>query len=285
MEQLDRETIVCPCCQGSSASPWAEENGYVAVKCSGCGLVFVNPRPANALIAEAVETGIHADVPHERTAIGRRDARKVDRYHRVLGTLFRDIWDAESPISWLDVGAGYGEVVEAVSSLVPGGSTVIGVEPMQPKARQARDRGLDVRQGYLSDVAERVGFLSLVNVFSHIPEFRGFLSEVRATLIPGGEVFIETGNIGDLASHRDAPSELDLPDHLVFAGENNIVRFLEEAGFAIVTITRTRRDGVTNFAKNIVKKALGRDVHFRMPYTSNYRTLLIRARMTRGDAR
>lgn len=273
------ESIVCPFCGESENLPWAQENGFTAVKCLGCGLVYVNPRPSLSLISEAVQTGVHSGVDHGRTAIVRRVGAKVTRYKKILASMFADVWGKSKKISWLDVGAGYGEVVEAVSALVPTGSKVEGLEPMKPKAVHARARGLTIREDYLSEVLEKFDFLSIINVFSHIPDFRVFLKDVKRVLVDNGEIFIETGNIADLTGSHHAPTELDLPDHLVFAGEKHIIGYLSEAGFAVLEIRRMRKDGLINFAKNIIKKLIGRQVTLAIPYTSRYRSILIRAKL------
>src|SRR5690625_2385341 len=194
------ERITCPLCQTTPSENWAEENGYVAVKCKKCGLVYVNPRPVAALVQEGVETGIHKEVDAEKNAIARRIPKKVDRYKKLFGAMFKDVFDANLGIRWLDVGAGYGEVVEAITAIAPEGSIVEGIEPMTPKAEAAKKLGLKVREGYVEDVAERYDFASLVNVFSHIPDFALFLRSVAKILRPGGELFLETGNVGDLAN-------------------------------------------------------------------------------------
>lgn len=270
------EVINCPSCNASRSTFWTEENGFTAVKCSECGLVYVNPRPIAALIDDAVKTGVHSDVDHGRTAIVRRAASNVRLYQKILSSMFSDVWEKSTPISWLDIGAGYGEVIEVVASLAPRGSTIEGLEPMEPKRIAARKRGLTMREGYLTDVKSKFDFVSLINVYSHIPDFHAFLGDLRKILSTGGEFFIETGNIGDLGSH-EVPSELDLPDHLVFAGERNLEEYLTNAGFKIVEIRRRRKDGVINFVKNIAKKILGRQVNLTLPYTSRYRTIMIRA--------
>lgn len=277
------ETINCPYCGESKSLPWATENGFTAVKCSGCGIVYVNPRPLLSLISEAVQTGVHSGVEHGRAAIARRVVAKVARYKKLLSSMFNDVWHNPQEISWLDVGAGYGEVVEAVSALAPPGSKIEGIEPMKPKAEQAKRRGLSIHKAYLSDVDEKYDFLSLINVFSHIPEFRDFLiRDVKRVLKRNGEIFIETGNIGDLNSRQDIPTELDLPDHLVFAGEKHIIGYLLEVGFGILEIRRIRKDGLLNLAKNLAKKLLLRGkVVWAIPYTSPYRSLLIRAKLQR----
>ncbi len=273
------EEIACPLCERTEYEAWTVENGYSAVKCSHCGLIYVNPRPAADLIATGVETGVHVEVDHERDAVAYRIGKKVKRYQRIFGALFADVWARDTPISWLDVGAGYGEILESVMALAPEGSRIAGVEPMKPKADDARSRGLPVTNGYLADIDEKFEYLSVVNVFSHIPDFHSFMQEARQVLVPGGELFVETGNIGDLDSVKQVPTDLDLPDHLVFAGEQNMIDYLAEAGFSIVAIERGRKDGFVNFLKNFARKAMGRNVTFAVPYTSPYRTLRIRAKL------
>ena len=121
--------------------------------------------------------------------------------------------------------------------------------------------------------------MSLINVFSHIPDFHHFLQQLKRVLAANGELFLETGNIGDLTSSDQVPTELDLPDHLVFASERNIHQFLSDAGFRVVEVKRIRKDGMIAVAKNIIKRILGRKVAITLPYSSDYRTLLFRARL------
>lgn len=278
------ENINCPLCSEATSINWAEENGYTAVKCVSCGLVYVNPRPSLSLISEAVKTGVHSDVEHGRTAIVRRVVTSVARYKNIISYMFSDVWHSNKPISWLDVGAGYGEFVEAVTSLAPSGSRIEGLEPMKPKADDAKKRGLKIKEMYLSEVSDKYDILSLINVFSHIPDFNMFLKDVKNVLTENGEIFLETGNTGDLISCHEVPGELDLPDHLVFAGEKNIIAYLNEAGFSIIYIKRIRIDGLINFTKCFVKKLLGRKVTLSIPYTSKYRTLLVRAKLLTDES-
>lgn len=278
------ETIACPYCGSSRHHPWAQERGFTTVRCDECGLLFCNPRPAAALIDVAVRSGAHGPEAEGLVVSARRVGAKVARYRRVLGELFDDLWAGDRPVSWLDVGAGYGEVLEAVTSLAPAGSTIRGLEPMHPKVVKARERGLNIAEDYLRPGQPRAQVISIVDVFSHIPDFRAFLGDVRAALEPGGEIYIETGNLADLRTRDEFPGELGLPDHLVFAGEKHIVGFLDRAGFDVVRIRRWRIDGVVNFAKNVAKKLLGRPAAFGIPYSSDYRQIQVRARLRPATA-
>ncbi|MCR5871125.1 MULTISPECIES: bifunctional 2-polyprenyl-6-hydroxyphenol methylase/3-demethylubiquinol 3-O-methyltransferase UbiG [unclassified Sphingomonas] len=272
------ETIPCPNCKSAQFEPWAEEIGFRVVRCASCRLLYVNPRLPMAAIDKAVQTGAHGEEAGGLIVTSRRSPRRVTAYYNKFKDLFADKWAGGQPIRWLDVGAGYGEIVEAVSRLAPPGSVVEGLEPMKPKADAAKARGLAVKQQYLSADHPKVDVVSTVDVFSHIPDFDAFLGDVRAVLAPGGEVFVETGNLADIENRNEFPDELGVPDHLVFAGEAQITQYLERAGFSVVDIRRSRLDTLESFVKGVAKKILGRNIILRMPYTSSYRSLLIRAK-------
>lgn len=273
------ETVPCPYCGSARHEAWATELGFTTVRCADCGLLYCNPRPAAALIDAAVRTGAHGPEAGGLVVTARRLPGRVAAYRRLFGDLFDDLWRAGRPVSWLDVGAGYGEILEAVTSLAPAGSRIRGYEPMHAKATSARARGLDVVEDYLRPGAARAQVISVVDVFSHVPDFGAFLAELRQALEPGGELYVETGNLADLERRDQFPYELGLPDHLVFAGERHLRGYLERAGFEIVRVRTQRIDGLVNLAKNAVKKLIGRPAAFGLPYTSAYRQLQVRARL------
>lgn len=273
------ETIPCPYCGSPRHAFWAQELGFAAVRCTDCGLLYCNPRPTAALIDAAVRSGAHGEEAQGLVVSARRAGRKVRQYQRLFRRMFDDVWSRGQPVSWLDVGAGYGEVLEAVTALAPAGSRIVGLEPMRPKAQQARARGLSIVEDYLRPGQPSVQIISLVDVFSHLPDFGRFLDDVRAVLEPGGQLFVETGNLADLTSRADFPGELGLPDHLVFAGEHHLRGYLERAGFEIVRWHSRRIDGFVNLAKNLAKKLLGRPSALGLPYSSRYRQLQVRAQL------
>jgi len=273
------ETIECPLCGGARGVEWGAENGFSCVKCSGCGLVYVNPRPSLAEISHANEIGEHRTSGEVLHVVYKRSRRKALRYATTVRRVFPDIVASSTPVRWLDVGAGFGELVEVLQEILPAGSQVMGIEPMAPKALDAQARGLPVYQADLSDIAGRFDVISLINVFSHIPDFRDFLARLRPLLKDGGELFLETGNGGDLASMRDYPDLLYLPDHLVFAGEAHLRDYLKQSGFAVRSTTAIRVDTGMQFGKNLVKAALGQRIKLSMPYRSPFRRVLMRAQL------
>jgi len=275
-----KELIPCPLCSSNHFSLWASENGFDCVRCSSCGLLFVNPRPTMNTIEQAVTHGVHSlDGMGKINVRARREAHKVSSNKRLIKSLFGEIIHNSKPFSWLDIGAGYGELVEALLKIAPRGSRIEGIEPMSFKVNYAQSLGLPIRACYLNKITSSYDFISILDIFSHIPDFRSFLKDIKEVLNPEGQILIKTGNAADIGHRRNFPGPLTLPDHLVFAGKKQLARFLDEAGFDIVSFTEDRIDGFIYCAKNAVKWILRKPVILSFPYNSPTRTLLIRAKL------
>jgi SAM-dependent methyltransferase len=276
------EQIACPLCGASEAWPWGAENGWKAGKCCNCGLVYLSPRPSRAEISAANELGQHRTSAGVLDVVHGREARKVEHYGKVFDRLFADRMASPAPVRWLDVGAGFGEVVEALQRRLPRGSVLEGIEPMHAKVAEARRRGLPITAKLLAELPHRYHVISLINVFSHLPDPRGFLRDLGQHLLPGGDLLIETGNGGDLPDARSFPGPLYLPDHLQFAGEVHLERFLNDSGFAVLAKHRQRTDTLRLALHWAAQKARGHPARIRLPYTSPFRTIFYRARTGRA---
>ena len=274
---LELQAVPCPLCDAWGGTRWGFENGFEALKCDACGFVYVSPRPADAEISEATQTGQHRHESGEMSVVYKPSKRKLARYRRrikrVLGSQL-----GKRPVSWLDIGAGFGELVEALDSLLPAGSTADGIEPMEPKAKHAAARGLSVSSAPLHTVQERFDYVSLINIFSHVAYPREFLKQVVARVSPGGTLVLVTGNGGDLASAKDYPDRLDLPDHLTFAGQRHISSALAAVGFEVYRVDAQRLDTAAWTVKAIIKRAMGTKMPLTLPYTSPFRDVLYLAR-------
>jgi SAM-dependent methyltransferase len=275
--QLWLEPISCPLCRASDTRPWGCENGYDAGKCNSCGLVYVNPRPTMAHITEANKIGQHR-TDSGSIDVAYRPSRRKELYHRnVVQQLFDEELRSGKAISWLDVGAGYGELMHALAGLLPSGSKIHGVEPMETKARYARNRGF-LLSGTLKDISTQYDVVSLMNVFSHIPDFDRFLTELKHVMRKDSTILLETGNGGDLDTSDQYPDKLYLPDHLVFGGLSHVESYLKRNGFELMSVKTSRVDTLSWALKCVVKRSLGRDAKVVIPYTSPFRTVYFKAR-------
>jgi 2-polyprenyl-3-methyl-5-hydroxy-6-metoxy-1,4-benzoquinol methylase len=230
------ERVACYVCGQQNDEVWARENGYAAVRCGHCGLVYVDPRPRLESISAAARTGFH-DGADQLNVVGSYGGEpRVQRYVDILRDLYGEGYFYKSGESWLDYGCGYGEFLEALRKESGRSLRLTGLEPNEIKAASARERGLDVGFGP-SKLTGRFHYISLLNVYSHLPSPPETLTELRERLEPGGELLIETGNFAEL-EREQIPTKLDLPDHLSFAGERLVRRVLEKAGFRMQKIIR-----------------------------------------------
>lgn len=229
------EYVNCYNCGCADATPFAVENGYSLTKCTECGLLYVNPRPSIEEIEQAHRLGQHRGMkPIETT--GYYDFSKVSSYVRTLRDIFRDGSDLHGK-KWLDVGCGYGEFMFALKRFSKNGVDVIGVEPNVHKTAAANKKGLKVSYFDLDDHSEKYDYLSILNVYSHLPDPPKALAAWTRLLKPGGELLLETGDTADMSSETH-PTPYYLPDHLSFASESIVTHVLEKAGFEIMEVQK-----------------------------------------------
>lgn len=223
----------CYYCGGSSRRPFATENGFALVQCSGCGLLYVSPRPREQDTAEAVRQGLH---PGNLETTARFYPPHLWEYRRVL----RDLYGAELTgrnRSWLDVGCGHGEFLLTLKRVAGRHVAAIGSEPNVHKQESARSRGLDVTFIALDRHDRKYDCISLLNVYSHVPDPGALLELLRQRLAPGGELVLQTGDISGLTPDT-LFRPMYLPDHLSFATEAIVTGLLRRKGYRIVKVRK-----------------------------------------------
>lgn len=228
-------TADCYHCGSRDHAPYLTENGFTLVRCRGCGLLFVTPRPDDAEIAAAVRLGLHRG-ESDLHVTGVYDPTWIPFFRRVL----RDLYGAGLPAAggaWLDIGCGHGEFLEAVQGFGAGRVRVRGVEPNEGKQRSARSRGLDVSLFDLEAHGGSYDFLSLMNVYSHLPDPPAAIRSWTRLLKPGGEFLLQTGDSARFEP-RDQYRPLGLPDHLSFVSEAILRELLGRCGFEVLAVRK-----------------------------------------------
>lgn len=224
----------CYNCLSQQSEYYAEENGYMLVKCSACGLLYVQNPPSLDQITNAHTQGLHGGKKTIQVT-GRYDPFAVKRYSSILGDLFEN--GLQDEIHWLDVGCGYGEFIEALKEFGPRSLKILGSEPNVHKQKSARARGLDVQFIDLNMHQNKYDYISLLNVYSHLPNPPLFLSKLKDILKPNGEIIIETGDTANLSA-SDHYRPFYVPDHLSFASEKIVTDILLRLGFEIIALKK-----------------------------------------------
>lgn len=244
----------CYYCESLEHTFYAEENGFVLVKCDGCGLLFVENRPNDNEITIAHKQGKHRGLK-EFDVTGEFKFKKVNNYLKVLEDIFKG--DIGKNKSWLDVGCGHGEFMVAVRKYNSTEIVAKGTEPNVLKQKSARKRGLDVSYIDLESHKEKYDIISMLNIYSHLPDPPKFMISLKKLLKPCGELLLETGDTANLAA-KDHYRPFYLPDHLSFASEGIIIGIMKRLGFEILSINKYPfiRTDTISIAKEIVKVIL-----------------------------
>lgn len=228
--------VCCYNCSSTHYALYATENGCNLVKCDGCGLLYVNPRPSEEEIEEGVQMGAHRGGQRLLESTGHYIAAKVAIYHKVLTDIYgRELQSRKR--TWLDVGCGHGELLVALREISRNNVVAKGVEPNRNKIAAACKKGLDVSYFDLASHDEHYDFISLLNVYSHLSNPADFLRLVAQRLRPNGELLLETGDSANLPADEH-PRPFLLPDHLSFASEQILLNMLKTAGFEIISVRK-----------------------------------------------
>ena len=244
----------CYNCGAEENTFYAKENGFSLVKCKACGLLYVEERPGDNEISQAHKQGKHAG-HSEFDVTGMFNPGKISQYIKVLEEFFKG--DLASKKKWLDIGCGHGEFMMALHKYSSGKITVIGTEPNVKKQESARKRGLDVSYFDIETHEEKYDVISMLNVYSHLPDPPLFLKSLKKLLNPGGELVLETGDTAGFSA-KDHPRPYYLPDHLSFASESILIGILKRLDFSTIKIVKYpfMRFDLNSFSRELVKVIL-----------------------------
>lgn len=202
------------------------------VRC-GCGLLFVDPRPADpAAVNEALYGG-------ERRA-GERD--RSARHDALLREAIARVGRDRRP-RVLDVGCGQGAFLLRARAL---GVEAVGLDLSPARAAEAAERtGATVHAGPLETLPPAAPFdlIRVHHVIEHVPSPRALLTAARDRLAPGGQVALVTPSAASLAHAVLGPAWRQLGraanGHLALLDPDTLRALAAAAGLSVRSL-RTR---------------------------------------------
>ncbi len=196
--------------------------------CVKCGLVWVDPQPANDDIEKFYSSeyrikykgAFHPKPKH----CYRETLRAIDRAARFL-PVYR------SGMRALDIGAGAGFFAYVLKRK---GILIDGIEPNEEYANYARaELKLDtIRTGFLKDIAAKnlYDLITINHVFEHLQDPRQAMMQMHKLLNEGGRILMEVPNI-EATYH--APNKTFHVGHLFWYNPATIRALAMQLGFTV----------------------------------------------------
>jgi len=202
------------------------------VRCSGCGLIYLNPRVRADLIIESYSNAADPtfiDQNEERVKTFERSLRQLAR---------RQGFAPDGTKRILDIGCAGGAFPKAAQNL---GFEAVGVEPSRWLVEKGRELyGLDLRQGLLKDQHFpdcSFDLASLWDVIEHLPDPNEVIAEVHRILKPDGLLIVNYPDYGSVARKvlgNKWPMLLSV--HLTYFTRTTILKFMQNHGFEVIEI-------------------------------------------------
>ena len=183
---------------------------FSVVKCAKCGLVFLNPRPAESELATIYPNEYAAfvdeEVPVHRSALSKLKDSFIDKlgYPSRVRTALQYVSPANGALRVLDVGCGAGRVLSLFRQFHQGAIETVGLDFDENAAALTRGKGHAVIRGMFekADIpAASFDCIYSSHVIEHVADPGAFLRKIKSVLKPGGLFFCETPNIGSLDAY------------------------------------------------------------------------------------
>lgn len=220
----------CLLCGRDAPQPVAVRNGYTIVRCGGCGLVYVHPKPPEE------------ELPGLYGKYHARDGGDEASWNLLMGNVYREAADhldasrnGSGPPRLLDVGCGYGGFVSLMRDR---GWDAEGIDPSPETVAAASAKGIPVRLETLDEFSRAgaaYGAITMFYVLEHLYDPMSALRKVFALLEPGGVLLVrvpDTTPVVRLLSPFGLGDRLyDPPFHLFDFPPRVLTMMLAEAGF------------------------------------------------------
>ncbi|MGA9994472.1 MAG: class I SAM-dependent methyltransferase [Pyrinomonadaceae bacterium] len=205
-EALTLVPVQCCICEMDDAVPVAvgedfeyhtSPDSFLALRCQGCGLVYLNPRPSLDETLRIYPQNYHAfDFSEERFGLAYKvrrwlESRRARSWCRKLGD------DARI----LDVGCGDGFHLRLLRDIGKHGWQLEGVDSDERAVMAAGRAGLKVHQGTVEQLdlpRDSYDLALLIQTIEHVANPPAVVRAVRSLLRPGGSLIIVTDNADSL---------------------------------------------------------------------------------------
>jgi SAM-dependent methyltransferase len=216
----------------------ASRDAFIAMQCR-CGLVYLNPRPADSELDRIYPPNYHAfEFSAENFGLAHRvrsklEARRLLAYASHLGDVARI----------LDVGCGDGFHLQLLRAYGRSTWRLEGIDANIRAVAQARAAGLNVHQGTIESARlEPASFdlILLIATIEHVADPTAVLRAASELLRPGGQVVVVTDNTVTLDSRIFGARHwggYHFPRHWNLFNKKSLRRLADLAGLEVVRVS------------------------------------------------
>lgn len=218
---------------------------FNVVRCSDCGLVYLNPRPDVSELSTIYPPNYYAYAIEENyDESQRKNIYFKYRYKVILGGLeyVLSFLGDRKKVRLLDIGCADGHILNWFRQVRTHEVETFGVDMNESAVAKAESRGHKAYAGRFEDVELPSSYFDFVwasHVIEHVPDPKAFAQKVYDILTPGGIFWFWTPNINSLDAklfknhHWGA---YHFPRHWVFYDPHSIKDLAAQTGFELVKI-------------------------------------------------
>jgi 2-polyprenyl-3-methyl-5-hydroxy-6-metoxy-1,4-benzoquinol methylase len=217
---------------------------FHVVRCNGCGLAYLNPRPHVSELSTIYPSNYYAYHLEE----GYDDAQRSNlyyklRYANILAGLERVLsFVPKGKVKVLDIGCADGHVLNWFGRVRTHHVETFGVDMNERAVEKAKAQGHQAFAGRFEDVQlpeESFDFIWASHVIEHVPDPKAFAQKAFKLLKPGGIFWFWTPNIESVDAkwfrHRHWGG-YHFPRHWVFYSPESVKHLAKSTNFEIAHI-------------------------------------------------
>ena len=216
--------------------------------CNSCDVVFLAPERIPANLDSYYQNNAFYAENADNPDLVRRMIKSAKFYLKIITKYIQPI----NNNLLIDIGSNYGALVEEASR---SGFKAIGLEKNHFLAQKGRQRGLDIFEDNLVDLAVSfpVKIITAMHVLEHLTNPQSFIKDAYKKLVSNGLFIIGVPDIESYLAKKDGLSWRYIAlEHLFYFSEKVLRQMLEGEKFEVLAVKRD----ATNLANQSFKKLL-----------------------------
>jgi SAM-dependent methyltransferase len=277
----------CPICSSAKIAPlynardphYGNKGTFTTSRCGSCSVVFLNPVPADELLA-----GLYPNTYYAYQSFADKTAF-LRRLFRILLMIQKGTKEPrfEKPGRMLDLGCGSGEFVAQAQRR---GWDAYGVDISEAAAEIGRKAGLSIIGGTLESAHfpdQHFNYVRSNHSFEHIPHPHETLDEIYRILKPGGTLLIGVPNIDSWTARkfREHWWFLCSPVHPFLYSPSTLSSLLEKHSFKVERVNFNSDYAGILGSMHICRHSNEPDWCMKSKFTRNYVAIVVAQRIAK----